>query len=219
VLNCLPADGGLYIPEQTPDLRGVFGGLDESTSYAELCSGLAWGLLEGELSREQAARFGERTFPFSPSLVRVDEHLSILKLFTGPSGSIKDFGLAFLAGLLDELNYARPGDSLPVLTLCAAHPDTTAAITRAFHNQKDNACVIIFPRGNIYGVAENELLSNGGNIIPIQIDGTLDDCTRILRELLLDKQFTARYHVTSANGMNIGRLLPQAFYFIWAFLQ
>jgi threonine synthase len=215
VLRCLPAEGGLYVPTSTVDLRPFILYMDESTTYPELVATVAPPLLEGEFNPFSAARVAESAFDFEPAVRRLDDRLSLLELCNGPTGVFKDFGIAFLAAVMEEL-LKKNGRAM---TLTASTRDTGASVARAFSGRNGITAVILYPRGPIRGLDESSFIQNGGNILPIRIDGTFDDCQRLIREAFDDRPFAERYGLTSANTINIGRLLPQSFYFLYAFLK
>ncbi|MDR2479281.1 MAG: threonine synthase [Treponema sp.] len=215
VLRCLPPDGGLYVPAQMMDIRQFFLLMDEKISYPELVTTVAPSLLQGELNPFSASRVVESAFDFEPELVRLDEGLSILNLYKGPTGVFKDFGIAFLAAVLEELLK----NSRQTLVLSAARGDTGVSMAHAFKGRKGLYSVLVYPSGPIRGLDPAAFVPNGGNIIPIQIKGTFDDCQRLINETINDRQFAERYGVTSANAINPGRLLPQTFYYLYAFIK
>jgi threonine synthase len=215
ILHCMPPDGGLYVPASVIDMRQFFLHMDSETSYPELVATAAPALLQGELNPFSAARVAESAFNFEPELKRVDDTLSILSLYNGPTGVFKDFGIAFLAAVMEELlkNNRR------VMILSSAREDTGVSIARAFYKRQGITSVILYPSGPVRGLDPESFVTNGGNILPIQIRGTFDDCQRLVTEALHDKPFADRYGLTSANAINAGRLLPQAFYFFYAFIK
>jgi threonine synthase len=213
ILKGRPLDGGLFVPTFVPDLRQFFYYMDSGTAYTELVSAISPSFLEGDVNPIVAARVAESAFDFEPEVQQLDEKLSVLKLYNGPTGVFKDFGIAFLAAILEELNNDK------AMVLAAARHDTGVSIAHAFRDRKDITVVILYPSGPIRGLDESAFVQNGGNIIPIQIEGCFDDCQRIITAALLDRGFAERYNVTSANAVNIGRLLPQAFYFLYAFVK
>jgi len=215
VLGCLPEDGGLYVPDKMMDIRQFFLYMDEQTSFPELVSVIAPSLLEDELNPSSAAIVAESAFSFAPELIRLDDDFSILNLYNGPTGTYKDFGIAFLSALLEELR-KKEGYSL---VLAAVRGYTGASIAHAFSRRKGLGAVLIYPSGPIRGLDPAAFVPNGGNIIPIQIKGTFDDCQRLVNETICDRKFSARYSITSANAINPGRLLPQIFYFLYAFIK
>lgn len=215
VLKCLPPDGGLYVPSSVVDLRQFFLYMDSETSYPELVGTVAPPLLQGELNPFSAARVAESAFDFEPSLKRLDDGLSVLELHNGPTGVFKDFGIAFLAAVMEELlkNGGR------AMTLTATSGDTGASIAHSFAGRRGITSVILYPSGPIRGLDKGDFVQEGGNILPIQVDGNFDDCQRLIREAFEDRPFAERYGLTSANTINVGRLLPQAFYYLYAFIR
>ena len=215
ILRCLPEEGGLYIPATVPDLRPFFLYMEQDTNYKEMAATLAANLLQGELNPYSASWVADSAFSFEPSLRRLDERFSVLDLAGGPTGVFKDFGIAFLAAVMEEFLKNRP----PVMVISAAQGDIGTSIAAAFNRRKNMIAVILYPEGDVRGIDTEALLKNGGNIIPIQVRGSLDDCTRLIYELIQDRSFSARYRITSANAINPGRLLSQAFYYIYAFVK
>ena len=215
VLRCLPPDGGLYVPSRVMDLRQFFLYMDERTAYPELVATVAPVLLQGDLNPFSAARVAESAFDFEPELIQLDESFSILKLHNGPTGTFRDFGVAFLAAVLEELLKTNP----QAMIISSAGGDSGTILDRAFRHRKGLTTVMLYPSGQIHGLDPDFYVPNGGNTIPIQVKGTIDDCQRLVRETINDRPFAERYRITSANTINPGRLLPQAFYFLYAFIR
>jgi threonine synthase len=215
VLHCLPPEGGLYVPAQVMDIRQFFLYMDSNTTYPELAAAVAPALLQGELNPFSASRVAESAFNFEPELIQLDEEFSILNLYNGPTGTFKDFGIAFLAAVMEELLK----NSGQAMILSAVRGDSGVSLARAFSQRKGICSVMVYPSGPIWGLDPSVFVPNGGNIIPIQIRGTFDDCQRLVNETINDRKFAERYGVTSANAINPGRLLPQTFYYLYAFIQ
>ncbi|MDR2149881.1 MAG: threonine synthase, partial [Spirochaetaceae bacterium] len=215
VLHCLPQNGGLYVPTSVPDMRQFFLHMDADTSYLELVSAVAPVLLHGELNPFSALRVAESAFDFEPELVTLNEHISILNLSGGHTGTFKDFGIAFLAAVMEELLKT----SGRVIALSATRGETGMSIARAFQSRRNIINIILYPQGPIYGLDPKDFVPNGGTLIPIQVKGTFDDCQRLVFETLHDRSFAERHLLTSANTINVGRLLPQSFYYLYAFTK
>ncbi|MDR1251884.1 MAG: threonine synthase [Treponema sp.] len=215
VLRCLPPDGGLYVPDRVMDIRQFFLYMGEKTSFHELVATVAPSLLQGELNPFSASRVAESAYDFEPDLIRLDERFSILNLYKGPTGVFKDFGIAFLAAVMEELLK----NSGQALVLAAARGDTGVSMAHAFSKRKGFRLVLVYPSGPIRGLNPATFVPNGGNIIPIQVRGTFDDCQRLINETINDLKFAKRYGVTSANAINVGRLLPQTFYYLYTFIK
>ncbi|GAB6391822.1 MAG: threonine synthase [Treponematales bacterium] len=215
VLRCLPQEGGLYVPSGAVDLRQFFLYMNEDTSYPELVAAVTPALLQGELNPFAAAGVAESACVFEPELRQLDEQFSLLNLFHGPTGVFKDFGIAFLAAVLEELLK----DSGRAMTLSAARGDTGVSIAHAFRGSRRIVSALLYPAGPVLGLESASFVPNGGSVIPLQVNGTFDDCQRLVTETINDRSFSGRHHVTSANAINPGRLLPQSFYFLYAFIK
>ena len=215
ILNCLPNDGGLYVPDQAPDFRQYFLHMDEKTSFNELVAAVTPLFFSACLNPVSASRVAQSAYNFEPELIRLDDNISILNLFNGPTGVFKDYGIAFLSAALEEI--VEQGRQ--VMILAAARPDTGVSMAHAFSGRKGISLVLLYPSGQICGLDPSAFVQNGGNIIPIQVKGNFDDCQRLIVETILDRDFSARYNVTSANSINPGRLFPQTFYYLYAFTQ
>lgn len=203
------------MPSQTPDMRQFFLYMDEKTTYPELVATVTPGLLQGVLNPLSASRVAGSAFDFEPELIRLDDDYSILNLYNGPSGVFKDFGVVFFGAVLEELLK----DTGQAMVVTAVRGDTGVSLTNAFRNRRGITSVLIYPSGHIYGLDEAEFVTNGGNTIPIQVRGGFDECMRLISELINDRPFAERYHVTSANAINPCRVLPQAFYYLYAFIK
>jgi threonine synthase len=215
ILRCIPEEGGLYVPASVMDMRQFFLYMDSDTTYSELVATVAPALLQGELNPFSASRVAESACVFEPELQQLDERFSILTLYNGPTGVYKDFGIAFLAAVMEEL---LKNDGQTML-LSAARGDTGSSIAHAFHKRQGITSVILYPSGPIRGLDPAAFVPNGGNIIPIQVRGTFDDCQRLVNMTIMDRPFASRYTITSANAINAGRLLPQAFYYLYSFIK
>jgi threonine synthase len=215
ILRCLPDDDGLYVPAQAMDMRQFFLYMGEETAYPELVATVAPALLQGELNPFSANRVAESAFDFEPELRYLNEDLSILNLSNGPTGVFKDFGIAFLAAVLEELLK----NSGPATILSASQGDMGVSLAHSFRQRQGITAVILYPRGVIRGLESADFAPNGGNIIPIQIRGSFDECQRLIVEAIKDRPFAERYGLTSANAINPGRLLPQTFYYLYAFVK
>ena len=215
VLGCLPTDGGLYVPDKAMDIRQLFLYMNEETSFPDLVAAVAPSLLESNLNPLSASHVAESAFNFEPELIRLDDDYSLLNLYNGPTGLFKDFGIAFFAAVLEELQK----DSAHSLVLAATRGDTGVSMAHAFRGRKGISAVLVYPSEPICGLDPATFVANGGNIIPIQVQGTLDDCQRLINGTINDRTFAARFNLTSANSINPGRLLPQTFYYLYAFIK
>ena len=215
MFNCIPDDGGLYIPSNTVDFRNFFLLMDEKTNFNELTASVAPSFIEDCLNPVSASRVVQNAFPFCPELIKLDNKFSLLKLYNGPAGVFKDYGISFMSALFDEFL----GDNEKLMVISAAGPETGLSEAYAFAGKKNILLVLVYPSGQIYGLDQSALIQNGGNILPVQINGTIDDCQRLVAEAVKDRDFSHNYKTTSANSINACSFMPQIFYFLYAFIQ
>jgi len=215
VLNCLPEDGGFYVPDQAVDFRQFFTHMSEKTSFHELVAAATASFLDDSLNPVSASRVAKNAFNFEPKLIKLDDEFSLLNLYSGPTGVFKDFGIAFMSAILEEFLE----EESQIMILSAARTDTGVSMSRAFSGKKGVLLVLLYPSGQIYGLDPSTYVPNGGNIIPVQVKGTFDDCQRLIIETINDREFSKRHNVTSCNSINAGRLFPQVFYYLYAFIQ
>jgi threonine synthase len=216
VFRGLAPDGGLYHPVDAPDLSGVLAGLGPEARMAEIGGALSAAFFAPEISPEAAERICRRAFTFEPELTACGGDLRILELFHGPSCAFKDFGACFLAAVMEEL-LAR--ESSRALILTATSGDTGSAVARAFHNRENIDVVILYPSGRVSPLQEKQLTTLGGNITALEVRGNFDDCQRMAKEAFMDRALNDRLRLTSANSINLGRLIPQAFYYVYGWTR
>jgi threonine synthase len=212
----LAPDGGLYIPEEDLQLQTHFKALDKNSSFHEIAALVTAYLLKGEVDGGSVHRIIKNAFPFEPKLVLLDDTLSILELFHGPSCAFKDFGASFLAAAMEE--FLQHSDRKAVI-LTATSGDTGSAVAQAFHNKKNIAVVILYPSGRVSPLQEKQLTTLGGNVTALEVNGSFDDCQTMVKKAFLDPELSSLFPLTSANSISLGRLIPQSFYYIWAFAQ
>jgi threonine synthase len=137
--------------------------------------------------------------------------LFALELFHGPTAAFKDFGARFLAQSLEHL---EAGAASPMTVLVATSGDTGGAVAAAFHRRPWARVVVLYPKGLVSPRQEQQLTCWGENVLSLRVDGTFDDCQRLVKEAFVDSALRARHRFSSANSINIGRLLPQMVYYI-----
>lgn len=209
----LAPDGSLYRPVGTHDLSELFASFDGRTSYRACASRMTERLLAPEVDGALARRIAERAFAFSPVLRRLDERRQLLELFHGPTCAFKDFGAQFLAAAMEA--FAETAGAR-IQVLVATSGDTGSAVAHAFHDRSGIDVVILYPSGRVSELQEKQLTTLGGNVHALEVSGSFDDCQRLAKEAFRDPALGRRLRLTSANSINIGRLLPQAFHYVWA---
>ncbi len=210
VFRGLAPDGGLYHPVERPDLSQLFRELPADASFRTVAERLIAALLP-EIG--DPATLAARAFPFGPRLTRATETIDILELFHGPSSAFKDFGASFLATVMEEF---LQNEQQRAVVLTATSGDTGSAVARAFYGRRNLSVVVLYPSGRVSPLQEKQLTTLGGNITALEVKGSFDDCQRMVKEAFVDPDLSARLTLTSANSINLGRLLPQSFYYVWA---
>ena len=207
----LAADGGLYVPESLPAFAvGDFDGLDTLPEIAERL--LAPFFAGSSLAPELGAICREAlVLPLPMVTLPQDGHgeTHLLELFHGPTAAFKDFAARFLAACLARL---RTRDDPLRTVLVATSGDTGGAVAAAFHGRPGFRVVILYPDGRVSARQAHQLGAFGGNVHALKVAGSFDDCQRMVKALLGDRHLAARFALTSANSISLGRLLPQMAY-------
>jgi len=214
IRDCLPADGGLYIPAEIADLRRWILYTNKETTYASVAGALTLACINEEFSPIICETIASHAFPYEPVLRQLDTNLFMLELFHGPTGWQRDFGVDYLVESLETI--LRLNGNTAVF-LDVTKSAFGAILARALKGKKCIKAVVLFPKGEVKGLTEEDYVWNGGNIYPVEIDGTEDDCRRIVRTIFADRSIVEKYHLTVANTANIGRLISQAFFYPFAF--
>src|SRR5262245_16174324 len=204
------ADGGLLLPESIPQLD--LAPLIESTWMPRAIAVLqAW--LDGELAPEIVASLCRRAFAFPVPVRRLDANTWIAELFHGPTAAFKDFGARFMALAMAEL---RDPDR-PLTILVATSGDTGSAVAHAF-SSLDARVVLLYPAGRVSEIQELQLTAVPENCFSLRVEGTFDDCQAMVKAVFADEPLAAGLGLTTANSINVGRLLPQSAYAVHATL-
>ncbi len=216
VLRSLPPDNGLYMPERIPVVGDDFWAEWREWSFGELGYRLASLLFEGVVPEDALREMVTEAVNFDAPLVRIGESLHVLELFHGPSLAFKDFGARFMARLMGWLTR---DDGRDLTVLVATSGDTGGAVANAFHGVPGTRVVVLYPSGKVSGLQEKQLTTLGDNITALEVAGTFDDCQRLAKAAFLDGELSERKNLTSANSINIARLIPQSFYYFHAARQ
>ena len=216
IFTGLAESGGLYYADKNPDLTRLFASFTPQTSFNEIAAETAYAFLSDELTKTQVADIVQNAFQFEPKLKRICNNIISLELFHGPSLSFKDFGASFLASSM-EAYLGRQSRRAVILT--ATSGDTGSAVARAFYKKANIDVVILYPSGKVSPLQEKQLTTLGENIHALEVRGTFDDCQRLVKESFADTELKKSLNLTSANSINLGRLMAQTFYYIWAVAQ
>jgi threonine synthase len=216
VFGGLAPDGGLYVPVEQPDLGSLFAGFTAETTFLRLAEAVARALLAEELGEAAVGRIVGRAFDFAPRLRPLEEGISLLELFHGPTCAFKDFGASFLASVMEEL---LQEENRRAVILVATSGDTGSAVARAFFRRRNLDVVILYPSGRVSPLQEQQLTTLGENVVALEVMGSFDDCQRLAKQAFLDRELRSALALSSANSINLGRLLPQSFYYIFGRAQ
>ena len=210
----LAADGGLYMPTRLPSLRG---GPDAggTADFADSAASDAPCLLS-DLDGPVAKRLAREAFTFPVPLVEVEPGVHVLELFHGPTHAFKDVGARFMAVLMEEMEAPTDDEATPATILVATSGDTGGAVASAFHERRGRRVVVLFPRDGITDRQRRQMSTLGGNVTAVAVAGTFDDCQRMAKDAFANDRLRAEHRLTSANSINVGRLLPQCFYYLHA---
>lgn len=211
ILSGLAPDKGLYMPERFPNY-------DENEllkeDFRELSSYLAKLIIEDEMKDENITNISYEAFNFPVPLKRINDNIFILELFWGPTCAFKDFGARFMA--LTMSHFLKESDK-KVTILVATSGDTGSAVAQGFYKVENINVVILYPSEKVSNLQEKQLTTLGENITALEVIGTFDDCQAMVKEAFIDKELNNILNLSSANSINIGRLIPQSFYYVWGY--
>ncbi len=216
VLRGLAPDGGLYMPAEiarhSPEELEEFRRLP----FTEVCYRVVRPFAGTEVADEILWQIVSEAINFPVKLVSLSPGLHILELFHGPTLAFKDFGARFMARLM---GYFVRGETRPLTVLVATSGDTGSAVAHGFRGVPGIRVVILYPSKRISEAQEKQFTTLGENITALEVAGTFDDCQRLAKQAFSDSALNQRAFLTSANSINIARLLPQMFYHVAAYRQ
>ena len=216
VFKGLPEDNGLFMPEFIPVLSDDFLKNLKNHSFQSIAFEVSKALLRGYIPEKDLKNIIEQSIDFPAPVVRLDDDTHILELFHGPSLAFKDFGARFMAQLM---SYFNKGNDRELVILVATSGDTGGAVAAGFYKTLGIKVVILYPSGKVSMLQEKQLTTLGENITALEVQGTFDDCQALVKQAFLDSELTTKIRLSSANSINIARLIPQSFYYFEAFKQ
>ena len=216
IFKGLPDDKGLYMPVKIPQLGDDFFRALPGMTMPEVGYAVTRMLLEGEIPDEDVRKIIEEAINFPAPLVQLDDERFVLELWHGPSMAFKDFGARFMAQLMQYYNRHATQE---LVILVATSGDTGGAVASGFYGVAGIKVVILYPSGKVSELQEKQLTTWGGNIKAVEINGTFDDCQSIVKSAFSDKDLRQSIRLSSANSINISRLIPQSFYYFEAYRQ
>jgi threonine synthase len=216
VFNSMPQDKGLYMPVNIPRLPADF--IDNIDQYTlpQIAFEVAKNILGDAIPEDDLKTIIDDAINFEAPVEKLEESVYVLELFHGPSLAFKDFGARFMSRVMSY--FLEEGDK-QLDVLVATSGDTGGAVALGFLGVPNTRVTILYPKGKVSQIQELQLTTNGQNIRAIEIDGTFDDCQALVKQAFTDDQLNTAYRLTSANSINIARLIPQTFYYFNAYAQ
>lgn len=201
-------DGGLYVPERLEPLAPATIERLRGASLVDIGAIVGAHLLKGDITEDALRPLVADALDFPVPLVQVTERIWALELFHGPTLAFKDIGARTQARLLHHFT-----DGTPLTILVATSGDTGSAVAQAFHRVPGTRVVVLYPEGKVSDVQEAQMASLGDNITAVAVHGTFDDCQRLVKTAFADDDLRSHVWLTPANSLNVGRLMPQVFYY------
>jgi len=216
VFNSMPQDKGLYMPEEIPQLDADFIAHLGDYTLPEIAFKVAANLLGDSIPADDLKNIIDDAINFDAPARKLDEDTYVLELFHGPSLAFKDFGARFMSRIMAY--YLKDGEQM-LDVLVATSGDTGGAVALGFLGVPNTRVTILYPKGKVSEIQRLQLCTNGQNIHAIEIDGTFDDCQHLVKQAFADAELNSNLRLTSANSINISRLIPQTFYYFHAYAQ
>ncbi|CAM3318777.1 threonine synthase [Zobellia roscoffensis] len=216
VIKGIAPDKGLYFPEKIEPLPKRFFEQIEDLTDHEIAFNAIHQFVSKEIPNERLREIIAKVLDFDFPVVEIEENVSTLELFHGPTMAFKDVGARFMANCL---GYFSEGEKQDVTVLVATSGDTGGAVANGFLGVEGVRVVILYPDGKVSDIQERQLTTLGQNITALRVDGTFDDCQKMVKTAFLDETLLEKMQLTSANSINVARWLPQLFYFLFAYKQ
>ncbi|MEL7021806.1 MAG: threonine synthase [Bacteroidota bacterium] len=216
VLRGLPPDNGLYMPQTITPMSADFFENLRQMSFSDIAFEVTRHLIGTTIPPNDLRTIIDHAVNFPAPVVTLDDHKCVLELFHGPSLAFKDFGARFMAQLM---SYFNRGAEKELVILVATSGDTGGAVASGFYKTPGIRVVILYPSGKVSHLQEKQLTTLGHNITALEVEGTFDDCQALVKQAFLDSDLTNNIRLTSANSINISRLIPQSFYYFEAYKQ
>ena len=217
VVNGIAPDRGLYFPSKIPQLSTSFFDKIEEMDVHEMALTAIQAFVGDEIPTEELGRIVKTTLDFEFPVVSIENQIGSLELFHGPTLAFKDVGARFMAQCLGYFN--KQNTTQKVTVLVATSGDTGGAVANGFLGVEGIDVVILYPKGKVSKVQEQQLTTLGQNITALEVDGVFDDCQDMVKTAFLDSEITSQRKLTSANSINIARWLPQMLYYFLAYRQ
>ena len=213
LLSGLAPDKGLYMPERFPLLNET---VYKMKNFSEMSFEIAKIVIDGEISDNNLKNIIFDALNFKAPVKKLHDNIYILELFHGPTAAFKDFAARVMSR---TMSYFLKEENKKTSIIVATSGDTGSAVAKGFYKIPNIDVVILYPKNKVSYLQEKQLTTLGENIIALEVRGTFDDCQHMAKDVFIDKELNFKMNLSSANSINIGRLFPQSFYYIWAYSQ
>ncbi len=213
LLSGLSKDGGLYMPENIPDHSNLIKGI-ENLDIKDISFVIANSFLSNDFITSDIEDIIHNSISFDAPVVNIYDNINILELFHGPTLAFKDFGARFMARTMEKV---VQNNDKEINILVATSGDTGSAVANGFYDVEGINVIILYPSGKVSNIQEKQLTTLDKNIFALEVNGTFDDCQALVKKAFLDNNLKSKLEISSANSINIARLIPQTFYYFNAF--
>tara|TARA_A100001015_G_scaffold14244_1_gene16643 strand:+ start:39 stop:1334 length:1296 start_codon:yes stop_codon:yes gene_type:complete len=217
VISGLAPDKGLYFPEKIPKLQKSFIKKIEDLTESEIAYESILPFIKSDIPKNELKKIIHETLSFKFPLIKISKNIHSMELYHGPTLAFKDVGARFMARCLGYFNKEKKSKEITVLV--ATSGDTGGAVADGFLDVKGINVIILYPSKKVSKIQEKQLTTLGKNISAVEVNGTFDDCQAMVKKSFLDKDILKSIRLTSANSINIGRWLPQMFYYFFAYKE
>ena len=216
VRDCIPDDGGVFVPSSIEDMRRWIYYIDETTSFASIAGSLTSALMHEEFSPIICETIATAAFPVEPVVKQLDGSLFMTEMYHGFTGCHRDYGVSYLVSYLETTLQLKGGNAV---FLDFTHGGLGVLLSKILNGKKNIKAVLVYKKGTVRGLDEESLVWNGGNIYPVEMEGSEAEIKAAISEVFADREFVQANGLTVANTTNVCRLLGQIFFFPYSFAQ
>ena len=211
----MPLDNGLFMPEYIPDHSSLIKGIAD-LSFQDISFVVSKSFLMDDFKNPEIEDIISQSITFDSPVFNIYDNINILELFHGPTLAFKDFGARFMSRTMEKTVSERNKE---LNILVATSGDTGSAVAHGFYDVEGINVIILYPSGKVSSIQEKQLTTLDKNIYALEINGTFDDCQELVKKAFLDKELKSYLDISSANSINIARLIPQSFYYFNAYAK
>ena len=216
VRDCIPDDGGVFVPSSIEDMRRWIYYIDETTSFSSIAGSLTSALMHEEFSPIICETIATAAFPVEPVVKQLGGSLFMTEMYHGFTGCHRDYGVSYLVSYLETTLQLKGGKAV---FLDFTHGGLGALLSKILKGKKNIKAVLVYQKGTVRGLDEESLVWNGGNIYPVEMEGSEAEIKAAISEVFADREFVQTNGLTVANTTNVCRLLGQIFFFPYSFAQ